>query len=278
VKRALVLAGGGVAGIAWELGVLLGLRDQGVDVSEADLVVGTSAGAAVAAQVTGTGALESVYAAQLAEETVEIDSGVDLQGVLGQFAKAMNGVTSPQEARQRIGALALAAQTVPEAARREVIAGRLPSHTWPERPMLLTAIDTETGDLRVFDRACGVDLVDVVAASCAVPGIWPPVTIEGRRYMDGGMRSGSNADLAAGAQRVLVITPSPPNAPALLGSGLDQEIKALDPADVHVLYADEASVAAFGQNPLLPTTRRPSALAGREVGRRHAAEVAAFWG
>ena len=132
---------------------------------------------------------------------------LDLQKVAAEFGELMSGVTSAQDAQRRIGAYALAAETVPEADRRAVISGRLPSPDWPARRMLLVAVDAETGAMRVFDRQSGVSLVDAVAASCAVPGVWPPVTIGGRRYVDGGVRSGENADLAAGCGRIVVISP-----------------------------------------------------------------------
>ena len=128
----------------------------------------------------------------------------------------------------------------------------------------------------IFTRASGVALVDAVAASCAVPGVWPPVSIGGHRYIDGGMRSGTNADLATGCDRVLVITPSLADAPQPSGS-LEDEIELLKPAEVRVVYADAASLEAFGSNPLSPASRGPSARAGRTVGKSHAAELAAFW-
>jgi NTE family protein len=120
-------------------------------------------------------------------------------------------------------------------------------------------------------------LVDAVAASCAVPGVWPPVAIGDRRYMDGGTRSMANSDLAAGADRVLVVLPTQAGAPALWGSSLDAELAALAPAAVAVVYADEASVEAFGTNALSPSTRAASARAGRAVGAAQAAAVAALW-
>jgi NTE family protein len=129
----------------------------------------------------------------------------------------------------------------------------------------------------VFAKDSNVDLVDAVAASCAVPGVWPPVTIGGRRYIDGGVRSSTNADLAAGCDRVLVITPTLATAPQPWGS-LDDEIDQLSPADVRVVYADEASASAFGTNPLSPSTRGPAARQGREIGRSEAGAVASFWG
>ena len=128
----------------------------------------------------------------------------------------------------------------------------------------------------VFTRDSGVALVDAVAASCAVPGIWPPVTINGRRYIDGGVRSSTNADLAAGSDRILAIIPSLADQPDPF-SRPEGEIELLKPAAVLAVYADAASAAAFGTNPLSPATRGPAARAGREVGRSRAAEVAAFW-
>jgi predicted acylesterase/phospholipase RssA len=117
-------------------------------------------------------------------------------------------------------------------------------------------VDAETGALTLFSRGSGVALVDAVAASCAVPGVWPPVAIGGLRYIDGGARSITNAHLAAGAGRVLIIQPSLEGAPRPWGN-LDAEIAALAPAAVYVISADQASVDAFGANPLSPSTRAP---------------------
>ena len=268
MKRGLVLAGGGVAGIAWELGVLRGVQDIDADLlsslTAADVVVGTSAGSAVAAQITSGTALDDLYAAQLAEKSSEIEVDIDLEDLMARFAAAAAGATSAADARRRIGALALATPTVSEPARRAAVAARLP------------AVDAESGEPVIFTRDSGVALADAVAASCAVPGVWPPVTIGGRRYMDGGVRSATNADLAAGCDRILVITPSLAGAPQPWGS-LDGEIELLKPAGVRVVHADAASLAAFGTNPLSPATRGPAARAGRRIGRAQAGDLALFW-
>jgi NTE family protein len=281
-NRALVLAGGGVAGIAWETGVLLGIQDAEpataarlIDAPTA--LIGTSAGAAVAAQLAGGTSLQELYDAQLADETGELFVEIDLATFGAMMAGALAEATSPEDARRRMGAIAIAADTPSVAARRAVIQARLPIQTWGDRSLRLTAVDAETGDLRIFDRDSGIGLVDAVMASCAVPGIWPIVEFDGHRYMDGGMRSGANADIAAGADRVLIITPSTEETP--MGRAVPQaELDALAPAPVHVVYADAASIGAFGTNPLDPASRKPAAIVGREIGRRAAAEVAAFWG
>ncbi|PPG71796.1 patatin-like phospholipase family protein [Rathayibacter rathayi] len=280
---ALVLAGGGLAGIAWELGVLRGFADASPEATRLLLdasttFIGTSAGSAVAAQLsTGTG-LEESYEAQLQEESAEIGADIDGERLKALFAAAVEGATSPQDARRRIGTLALEAETLPEDTRRAVISARMGDADWPEQRLLITAVDTATGELRVFDRENGVALVDAISASCAVPGVWPPVSIDGVRYMDGGVRSGSNADLAAGADWVLVITPLP--GVGTPGAGLipTGELDALAESRVEVLYADEESVRAFGPNSLDPAVRAASARAGRAQGARVAARIAVLVG
>jgi NTE family protein len=280
MKNALILAGGGVAGIAWELGVLRGLQDTdpglAARVLAADLVVGTSAGSAVAAQITSGVPLDDLYGRQLSATSAEIEVQLDMEQLLARFTAAVSATASQDEALRAVGVLALDAETVPEPVRLTAVAARLPVPDWPDRLMLLPAIDALTGQLTVFGKDSGVRLVDAVAASCAVPGIWPPVTINGRRYIDGGVRSLTNADLAVGYDRILIITPADPDQPEPFGA-LDEEIERLKPGQVYVVRADAASLAAFGTNPLSPATRGPAARVGREVGRAHAAEVTALW-
>ncbi|HWG60994.1 MAG TPA: patatin-like phospholipase family protein [Streptosporangiaceae bacterium] len=280
MKRGLVLAGGGVAGVAWELGILRGIHDIDPALEESitasDVVVGTSAGSVVAAQITSGVPVEDLYAAQLRETSSEIDVDLDFEELMTRFAEASAGAATPEDLRRQIGVLALSTATVGEAERRAVIAARLPTHTWPDHVVLVTAIDAESGEFRILTRESGVPLVDAVAASCAVPGVWPPVSIDGHRYIDGGVRSATNADLAAGCERVLVITPTSADTPTPWDS-LNDEIEVLKPAAVMAVHADEASAAAFGTNPLSPATRGPSARAGREIGRTQAAAIAAFW-
>ncbi len=279
--RALVLGGGGVAGVAWELGILKGLHDTGVDVREADVIIGTSAGSVVGAQIVSGTDLENLFASQLipVEQTKERMVTFDIAQMTEAFRQAVEGAGSDIKAiRARIGAYALVAPTVSEAERRAIIESRLPVHTWSEQRLLIVAVDTETGEKYFIDRASGVSLVDAVAASCAVPGIWPPVTIAGHRYMDGGIRSATNADLASGSDRVLILNPLGANA-NYFGAGTSSEAAALEREGslVLVIEPDAASTSAIGLNPLDPATREPSALAGRAQGRELAASVAALW-
>jgi len=279
---ALVLAGGGVAGVAWETGVLLGIQDREPEacariIGAPTSLIGTSAGSATTAQLAGGTPLEVLYDAQLSEETAEIFVEVDLAEFGAMIATAMGASTSPKDARQRLGAIAIDADTVAPSERMVAIAARLPVTTWGTRDLRITAVDADSGDLRIFDRDSGVDLVAAVAASCAIPGIWPVVEIDGHRYMDGGMRSLANADLAAGSDPVLILVPQTERTP--MGVSIaPEDLALLEPARVRIVYADAASIFAFGANPLDPRIRKPSAEAGRELGRAIAADIAAFWG
>ncbi|WP_204249301.1 patatin-like phospholipase family protein [Frondihabitans sp. PAMC 28766] len=270
-----------VAGIAWETGFLRGLDDESpglVDriLTRSTTLIGTSAGSTVAAQIAAGNSIQDLFERQIASTSAELNTTVDLAQMGAVVAEAMTGVTSSEQLRQRIGALAVASDTPAPAVRRAVIEARLGTENWSDWPLLIAAVDTGTGELRVFDNTSGISLVDVVAASCAVPLVWPPVEIEGHLYMDGGIRSIGNVDLAAGAEQVLVLVPSAADSP--LGPSVpDEELQALSPARVHVVVADAASLETMGVNPLDPRSRIPSARAGREQGRRLAAEVDSFW-
>jgi NTE family protein len=273
--KALVLGGGGVTGVAWEIGLLAGLAEQGIDLTDADLVVGTSAGSVVAADVTSGASLAELYQAQLAPPVGELMARIGL-GTVAKLTWAMIRSRDPARARSRIGKMARAAKTVSEAERRKVISGRLPIHEWPDRKLLITAVDAESGEFTAFDAASGVGLVDAVGASCAVPGVWPPVTIGARRYIDGGMRSPANVDLAAGYQRVVVIAPltrgfghMPGVARQIAGLGQDVQTALVAP--------DEAALKAIGRNLLDPARRAPAARAGLAQAAVEAERVAAVW-
>lgn len=276
--RALVLGGGGVAGIGWETGMLFGLAEHGVDVLAADVVVGTSAGSAVAAQITSGTPLGELHDRQVFPrgDSTELQVEFDAEKLVAEWGGLLKSAGPGKELRAAIGRFALAAPTVPERIRRDVIAARLPSHHWPDRDIRIVAVDADTGDERVFTTADGVELVDAVASSCAVPGIWPPVTVEGRRYIDGGVRSSTNADLVADYDVILIIAPVPDL--AVLDPAVDKTTKKLEKRKkTLVIRPDEASNAAIGLNPLDPATAKPSAQAGRAQAESVADDVRALW-
>jgi NTE family protein len=246
--RALVLGGGGIAGIAWETGILYGLGD---DVLDVDLIIGTSAGSAVAAAVTSGVPLAELFERQTAPVPETAGQHTPpLDRLMAIFAAAQG--LPPEEGRRKLGELALSADTMSEDDWKTRIGTGLPSHEWPSRRIATVAVDTRTGEHRIFDRDSGVDLLSAVAASCAVPGVYPPVTIEGKRYMDGGMRTVTNADLVADYDEILVIAPIP---------------DVLSLPNARVITPDADSRAAMTTNPLHPATRAPSAHAGLAQGK-----------
>jgi NTE family protein len=279
--RALVLGGGGVAGIAWITGLLFGLSEEGVDLRNADLIVGTSAGSAVAAQLYCSLSLEELYRRQVdpALQTREITPDPRL---LQQLLEAFPTNATPcdrAELTRKVGRWALQAPTVTEAERRSVVANRLPADAWPDRLLRITAVDTETGETSIFDRHSGTHLIDAVAASCAVPGVWPPVTIDGHRYMDGGVRSSDNADLAQGYARIVILSPNGLRADEIVAFPLQEQLDTLKNAgaQTYLIEPDNQSRTAIGLNPLLPETRKPAAEAGRAQAKPIANELSHFW-
>ena len=272
-----MLGGGGVTGIAWEIGVLAGLAAAGADLSDADLVIGTSAGSVVGVDVRSGATLADLYAVQ-ARPPGESEIYARMSaGVMARYVRAMVFSTKPELARARVGKMALLARTETEEARRRVIESRLPVFDWPAGHLRITAVEAETGRFAVFDAASGVRLLDAVGASCAVPGIWPPVTIEGRRYIDGGMRSAANADLASGCERVVVIAPLAQGFGRMESLARQTARLAREGSEVTVITPSKAARTAIGRNVLDPARRPDAARAGRAQAAGEAAAVCAVW-
>jgi NTE family protein len=273
--RALVLGAGGVTGVAWEIGLLYGLSEQGVDLTKADLFVGTSAGSLVAAEVSGGAPLDELYARELADTTGDRTAALGTAALLRYLASAAYP-GDPRRGRAWLGRAALARKTMPEAERRKAFEYRLGGDAWPETPLRIASVVAETGEFVVFDASSGVSLIDAVAASCAVPLVWPPVTINGIRYMDGGMRSVANVDLAAGHDRVVVIAPITgalrrPSRPVA-------QVKALGPGvRTSLVWPTDAALTAIGRNPLNPDRRAQAAEAGRAQAAAYAQRVGQTW-
>jgi NTE family protein len=291
-ERALVLGGGGSAGNAWSIGVVAGLVEAGVDVTDADLIVGTSSGSTAAAQITGaapTGLLADILAAEPPPRTAP--AGPD--GRRGPAGPAVNHLErtsriiaaseDPADMRRRLGASALELDATSDGSWHErwraTVAPRLPSQSWPRQAVLITAVDASTGEPVVFDRYSGVDLVDAVAASCS-SGL--PYAIGAGRYIDGGYRrSSENADLAAGFARVLVLSPLGGRSRAPQGWGMHlaaqvDELRA-GGSRVETVLPDSNAREAFGGNLMDPSTRGPAARAGYDHGRALAEELTGFW-
>ncbi|WP_406204993.1 patatin-like phospholipase family protein [Streptomyces decoyicus] len=274
---ALVLGGGGLTGIGWEIGVLAGLADAGLDLADADVVIGTSAGSIVGAHLTSRHlGLDEMYAHQLA--VPENGSAARMgPAALARFAAIALRSRDTVSFGVRMGRLALAARTVTEAEQRTAIARTLNLTDWPARRLVITAVDAATGQRTAFDDTSGVRLLDAVGASCAVPGIYPPVTIDGTRWIDGGVHSSANADLAAGYDRVVIVAPMAASGGPIAGPRAQGERLARQGARVCVLTPDRAARAAFGRNVLDPAKRADAARAGRRQAAAHVAQIQQVW-
>ena len=296
---ALVLGGGGSAGHAWTIGVIAGLAEAGIDLTEAaDLVIGTSSGATAAAQVR-SGVPPAELLASILSPSVPPD-GQSRQGppsppmaaVYERIRAIGAAATSAADLQRAMGAFGLESDATlgPAAAeqRRAMVAARLPRQQWPDRPMIVAAVNAHTGELAAFDRDSGVNLVDAVTAGTALPGVVPTHNINGTRYINGGVRSAENADLARGYANVVVISPFGGQTGTLSagqfegirrspewGTDLASQVEVLrkQGSRVVVITPDADSRAAMGANQMDPATRIPAARAGFAQGKQEATRV-----
>jgi NTE family protein len=278
----LVCGGGGVWGLAWMTGLAMGLAESGFAVRQARAFVGTSAGAVLAAQLASGVSIEALFERQ-ADVAKQTRERAPPSGALEALLELRRrGWGDEQERLRATCALAAAGATISAAERRADIVERLglADLAWPRTPLAITALDTETLDLRVFDAASGVSLADAVSASCAVPGVWPPMPIDGRLYVDGGVwRTAENAHLAANARAVVVLSPMGGSASGG-DAGLAAEVAELEArgAKVVVICADTASLRTMAGGALDPAAREPAAEAGRLQGAREAEALEALLG
>ena len=292
--RALVLHGGGSAGNAWEIGIVAGLHAVGLDLTKADLIIGTSAGATAAAQIT---------AATPATLYRQILEAVPPQGnsAVGGVARSTRAGTvndhlvrtdkiiadslDAADMRRRMGAAALEfdddAENTWQSRWHDIVAARLPNQQWPDQEVLITAVDAQTGEPIVFDKFSGVALVDAVAASTSSGFGSPPYRIGKNKYIDGGYRRNENADLAEGFLRVLVLSPlgGRTRHPLKWGMQLATQIAELRAAGsrVETIFPDADSLTAFGSNLMDLSTRPAAARAGYAQGQALTAALLNFW-
>jgi NTE family protein len=290
IDRALVLGGGGPVGIAWEAGLAAGLEAEDVVLGQADRIIGTSAGSFVGAQLASGRGAQSLYEAQIAlgeKDAAERAEGKpasaermpkpDLGPLFAIMVRPMAEGETPEDRRRELGALALRTETITEQTFLEGFGRSLSDLAWPES-FVCTAVDAVTGEFRLWEKASGVPLVAAVGSSCSVPGIFPPITIEGRRYVDGGIRSATCIDVAKGARRVVAIAVVGRMGREMQMTRVEAEMATLDPEGRGLLIVpDEASLDVFGFNLMEAKDRAGIARAGYEQGRREAQRVAALW-
>jgi NTE family protein len=295
---ALVLGGGGAAGNAWAVGVIAGLAEAGLDMSEAaDVVIGTASGAIGAAQVRSGIPPADLVASVLSPRVQsrgrnrERPAALPVATVFERMRAISAAATSAADLQRAMGGFGLECDSIlgPTAGQhRAVVAARLPRDEWPARPMIVVAIDAHTGALATFDRDSGVDLVDAVTAGTALPGSSPTISINGTRYINGGVRSAENADLASSYANVVALSPFGGRSrtlpegqfeglrrPQEWGMDLEGQVEALrqQGSRVEVITPDADSRIAMGTNQMDPACRIPAARAGLAQGKHEAARV-----
>ena len=288
--RALVLGGGGSTGNAWLIGVVAGLAGAGIDLTEADVIIGTSAGATAAAQLTGT-APADLLAATLEPPPARAvtgaprgrpSSGGIVADHLDRFRRIIGASQDAADMRRRMGAIGIELDDGSDGAAtrrwRAVVAARLPDPRWPQRRVLLTAIDARTGEPAVFDRGSGVDLVDAVAASTSGASAY---RIGDRWYLDGAYRRNENADLATGFARVIILSPLGGRSlhPPEWGMQLAAQVEELRAGGsrVETVVPDATAEHLFGVDAMDASLRPAAARAGHDQGRALADRLGEFW-
>lgn len=281
-QRALILAGGGYVASSWEIGLVTGMADRGLDVRDADLLVGTSAGARVAIDLTSGRSLEEIYEQRVRQDGPSVGQlpQVDWAQVRAGVNDARRVGGSPTEILRRYGQLALTVGAGAASDRREAVACQLSSQAWPGKDVLIPAVDAETGERRAFGRGCGIDLVDAIIATTASFGS-PPMLFEGHHYIDGGYYSSDNADLAIDYERVLILAlRAPPQAMRLVPVEAGVESLTAAGVQVELIHPDEATTAAIAPTggQMNPASGKPAAIAGRLQGQLRVNEqLLSFW-
>ena len=287
-KRALVLGSGGPIGIGWQAGLLAGLAEAGVDLADADFIVGTSAGSFVGAQIAmGKRPLalaESIGSVDLTTSGSFLEP--DFTTLIDKMAEAVSRKRRPRDVRAEIGKWALDSATISEEMFLAVVSylfNEFGDDRWPQRNYACTAIDALSGEFVVWNREAGADIKRAVASSCSVPGMFPPITINGRRYMDGGTRSATNADLVKGYDTAIVVAVSgavgDPKMAEQFRKRLKTELATLRESGtkIELILPGAASIQAFGTNLLDPSRSADAVRAGLAEGNAQAASLRSVW-
>lgn len=274
--KAVVLGGGGVTGIAWEIGIITALLQEGIDLSDANVIIGTSAGSFVGTALASGYDMNKLYDSQFIPNESEVNVSVSSE-VMKLWTEAfIYGKDDKKKIGKMFGDIAKKySSKISKEERLAVVESRLTTTIWPSK-LKVTAVDAETGDLHVFDKDSGTSLINAVNASGAVPGLWPLVTFNDRDWIDGGMVSSTNAFLADSYDKVIILSPMPQKY-GLIPSVKDDAEEIQKRAKVSLIIPDNHSILAIGKNPYDPTHAASSAKAGFEQGIRESAGVYKTW-
>ena len=280
MRRALVLGGGGITGLAWEIGLVAGLAESGVRLGAASDVIGTSAGSVVGTWIASGGDLAHAAASQREDPPVQDSPGdaPDAGRIMRAFGRwSAIGCYSLDDGRE-VGAIAREIESGRQQPWVDAIGQQLGTRSWPAA-LRVSAVDTRSGAVSIMDAGSGVALSRAVAASCAVPGIFPTVDIDSRNYMDGAIPTGTHAHraLERSAQSVLIVAAFDERTPGIGGlmrRELDTEAARLHEAGTHVaLITPSLRAGQIVKNAMDPSLRCAAVEAGLEQGRAEASAL-----
>jgi NTE family protein len=275
-SRAVVLGGGGVTGMAWEIGIITALLQEGIDLADANVIIGTSAGSFVGAALSSGYDMRKLYDFQFVPNTSEVNVSVSPE-IMKLWTEAfLCGKDDKNKIGKMFGDIAKKYPSkISKGKRQSVVKSRLVTTLWPSK-LKVTAIDAETGKLHVFDKDSGTTLINAVNASGAVPGLWPSITFNGRDWIDGGMVSSTNAHLADGYGKVVILSPMPQKY-GLIPSVKEDVAQMQKRADISLIVPDSDSILAIGKNPYDPTHAALSAKAGFIQGIKESSLIRKIW-
>jgi Predicted esterase of the alpha-beta hydrolase superfamily len=274
--RAVVLGGGGVTGMAWEIGIITALLEKGIDLSDADVIIGTSAGSFVGSALASGYDMRSLYDSQFVQNTSEVNTSVNPE-IMKLWAEAFRyGKDDKKMIGKMFGDISKKyPPKISKETRQRIVESRLVTTLWPLK-LKVTAVNAETGDLHVFDKDSGTTLLNAVNASGAVPGIWPLVTFNEKDWIDGGMVSSTNAHLANGYDKIVILSPMPQKY-GLIPSVSEEASEMQKRSKVSLIVPDHDSILAIGNNPYDPNHAVSSAKAGFDQGLKEAANIYKTW-
>lgn len=274
--KAVILGGGGVTGIAWEIGVITALLQEGINLSDADVIIGTSAGSFVGTALASGYDMKKLYDSQFIRNESEVNVSVSSE-VMKSWAEAfIYGKDDKKKIGKLFGDISKKYPSkISKEDRQAVVESRLTTTIWPSK-LKVTAVDAETGYLHVFDKDSGASLINAVNASGAVPGLWPMVTFNDRNWIDGGMVSSTNAFLADSYDKVVILSPMPQKY-GLVSSVKEDAEEMQKRAAVSLIIPNNDSILAIGKNPYDPSRTPFSAQAGFKQGIKEVADIYKTW-
>ncbi|WP_019633576.1 patatin-like phospholipase family protein [Actinomadura atramentaria] len=274
MTRALVLGGGAGIAAPWEAGLIEGFRRAGTDLGEADVIVGSSWGSFVGACLAHGADLDRCI-----EHVIETDREQRGPGIhaalLQRMLRLLSDTSVPgRTRRRRVGEISRRPEVVERSGRLDLITECLPATEWPDRPLIIPAVDADTGERAVWRRGDPVPLPKAVRASASWPTEFPPTEIDGNCYMDAGTYSSTNADLAEGCDRVVVLMPMRHLVPPVT---LRRELDRLGAAEVAVVGPDDLAVELFALELFEPNIPDTAYAAGLRQAADEVPAVAGAW-